>query len=69
MTTGYIATCTPLKQNVNLRERGSTGAKVVGMFAYRDVLPVTVVGVEWLRVEHNGVEVFVARHVVRLDMG
>jgi len=68
MPTGYIATCTPRSQTINIRERPSTSAKIVGVLPYRLTLPVCVVGHEWLRVEYGGVEAYIARHVVVLEM-
>ena len=66
--TGYIATCTPHRQAVNIRAAASLGSKIVGVLKFRDVLPVCVVGSEWVRVDVGGVEAFIARHIVRVDM-
>lgn len=68
MLTGYIGICTPLKQDVNIRQQPSISSKIVGVLRYRDTLPVAVVGSEWVRVEYAGEERFIARHILFVDM-
>jgi|OM-RGC.v1.035150992 uncharacterized protein (DUF736 family) len=67
MITGYIGTATPLRQDINIRATPTTSGRIVGALNFRAVLPVLVVGNEWLRVEFAGNEYYVARHIVRFD--
>lgn len=66
--TGYIATVTPHTQAVNIRERASTGSRIVGTLRLGRSMPVLVVGAQWVRVDHVGAEAFIARHIVTIEM-